>query len=210
MTINKAISGISQQRISSIQPYKNYNSSQQNKEMTTSVTDTGDNLARAGDHVLFFSLEQSRFEIATKGISRITAQMDITSAVSAIDIREGQITEAVKKAVECYSSFAQNEIIVECGFDTTVETIKNIIESYIAQTGVRPVVIVDYIQIIRQMDIRQTAKDTVDTHIRALKKMQSDNDLVVIAISMLSMTTLSLLRAMRPKRPKGFKSGREN
>lgn len=48
-----------------------------------------DQLVEAGEHVLFFSLEQTCLELVTKGISRLMAQKDIHTAVSAIDIRRG-------------------------------------------------------------------------------------------------------------------------
>ena len=51
---------------------------------------------------------------------------------------------------------------------------------------VKPVVIVDYLQIIRPTDPRQTTKDAVDTHVRALKKLQTENDLVIILICSLN------------------------
>lgn len=50
----------------------------------------------------------------------------------------------------------------------------------------KPVVIVDYLQIIRPMDSRVSTKDAVDSHVRAFKKLQVENDLVVLLISSLN------------------------
>ena len=46
--------------------------------------------------------------------------------------------------------------------------------------------IVDYLQIIRPLDSRQSTKDAVDGHVRAFKKLQVENDLVVLLISSLN------------------------
>ena len=39
---------------------------------TTFACQLADQLAKAGEHVLYFSLEQSKFELVTKGLSRLT------------------------------------------------------------------------------------------------------------------------------------------
>ena len=153
---------------------------------TTFAHQLGDQLAKQGDHVLYFSLEQTRLEMVTKGLARITAQNDIENAVSAIDIRRGNITDAVKEAVRAYADFAEHETVIECSFDTTIDTITETVKSYIRQTGTKPVVIVDYLQIIRPTDPKQNTKDAVDGHVRALKKLQTENDLVLLVISSLN------------------------
>ena len=152
---------------------------------TTFVHQLGDQLARGGDHVLFFSLEQSRFEMVTKGMSRLTAQENLKTAVSAIDIRQGVMTDAVQRAAETYAGFAEHETIIECDFNTTIETITGTVEEYIKQTKVVPVVIVDYLQIIQPME-KGSTKDAVDGHVKALKKLQMNHDLVLIVISSLN------------------------
>ena len=152
---------------------------------TTFVHQLGDQLAREGDHVLFFSLEQSRFEMVTKGMSRLTAQENLKTAVSAIDIRQGVLTDTVRRAAETYAGFAKYETIIECDFNTTIETIVGTVEEYIRQRHVVPVVIVDYLQIIQPLE-RGSTKDAVDGHVKALKKLQVNYDLVLIVISSLN------------------------
>lgn len=153
---------------------------------TTFAHQMGDQLASIGEHVLYFSLEQNRLEMVTKGLSRLTAQADINNAVSAIDIRRGYNSRAVTEAIKKYIEIAKNESIIECGFDTTVIDITNKVKDYIKSTGSKPIVIVDYLQIIRPMDTKQSMKDAVDIHVRALKKLQSENNLVVFVISSLN------------------------
>lgn len=95
-------------------------------------------------------------------------------------------TSDLEKAEIEYANFAENEIIYECGFDTTIGTILEEVKSYMSSQGVKPVVIVDYLQIVRPADIRQSAKDAVDSNVRAFKKLQTENDLVVLLISSLN------------------------
>ena len=53
-------------------------------------------------------------------------------------------------------------------------------------TKVKPIVILDYLQILAPMNNSQTTKDVVDYNVRALKKLQTEYDLVVIVISSLN------------------------
>jgi len=133
---------------------------------TTFTHQLGDQLAAAGDHVLYFSLEQTRLEMVTKGISRTTARKSyfdgFQGAVSAIEIRRGNITDFVREAAKEYAEEAATETVIECGFDTTIDTIVQTVQGYIAAQGAKPVVIVDYLQIIRPTDPRQATKDAVD------------------------------------------------
>ena len=153
---------------------------------TTFCGQMADQLSRAGEHVLYFCLEQTELELVTKGLSRLTAQEDMTLAVSSIEIRSGRITDSVRRAIATYKKIAKHEAIIECNFMTTVETIVGIIQGYMRRTGVRPIVFIDYLQLIRPSDKKQTTKDAVDEHLRALKMLQMENDLVVILISSLN------------------------
>ena len=154
---------------------------------TTFAYQLADQLSEAGEHVLFFLLEQSRFELVTKGLSRLTAKKNMKSALSAMEIREGKMTPELEEAEKDYSKNGEHEIIYECGFDTTVETILDKVKDYMEKNaGVRPVVIVDYLQIVRPVDKRQSTKDGVDSNVRAFKKLQTENELVVLLISSLN------------------------
>ena len=162
---------------------------------TTFACQLADQLAKSGEHVLYFSLEQSKFELVTKGLSRITAQESIrnntfnsssNTAVSSIKIREGLRTEAVLRAIEEYKSFGKRNVIYQCGFEANINTILDRVNNYIEDNQVKPVVIVDYLQIVRPLDSRISTKDGVDSNVRALKKLQVENDLVVLLISSLN------------------------
>ena len=153
---------------------------------TTFCGQMADQLAQAGEHVLYFSLEQTKLELVTKGLSRMMFKIDAGSALTSMEIRRGVKSEALRVARELYVSQAENEFIVECDFETTVENISLTVKDYISRTGTRPIVIVDYLQILTPVNNRQTTKDVVDYNVRALKKLQTENDLVVLVISSLN------------------------
>ncbi len=155
---------------------------------TTFVHQLGDQLAEAGDHVLYFSLEQNCLEMITKSLSRITAKRDISKAVSAINIRRGHITQAVNDALKDYRLLADRISIIALNFDASINYIQGYIEQYIKRNETKPIVIIDYLQIVPPADPRQTNKDKIDEIVRALKKIQGNNDLVVFVVSSFNRT----------------------
>ena len=153
---------------------------------TTFIHQLGDQLARRNESVIYFSLEQSRMELVSKGISRLMAQYNINTAISAIDIRRGAINQSILQAIQEYKVFTDREYIVECNFDTNVDFIINYVNNHINKFQHIPVVIIDYLQIIKPLEAHQNTKDAVDVNVRALKKLQSDNNLVLFVISSLN------------------------
>ncbi len=166
---------------------------------TTFASQMADQLARAGEHVLFFAFEQTQMELVTKGLARLTAQEWLdkygsdaltkyshTDAVNALEIRCGRITDSVRRAIAEYKRFAIHEAIIECNFLTTIDKITQTVKEYMNRTGVKPIVFVDYLQLIRPLDKKQTTKDAVDEHLRALKMLQMENELIVVLISSLN------------------------
>ena len=179
---------------------------------TTFAHQLADQLVQRGNYVLYFTLEQSRLEMITKGISRLTAQRAVSTvgqyatasasnvekyadkmeqyAVSAIDLRRG-VTDpfkrkAVNDAIREYTEKSKSFFMIQCDFDTKAETISDYVERFIKEKKAKPIVIVDYLQIIRPTDSRIATKDAVDNHVRALKMLQRNNDLVLIVISSLN------------------------
>lgn len=150
---------------------------------TTFAGQMADNLAQAGEYVLFFSLEQTELELATKGLSRLSAIENFNSAVSSIDIRKGKLTDAVMRAIGTYKTFAERITIIESGFDTTITMITETVRRYIKETGHKPIVFIDYLQLICPANSKLIGKDAVDSNVKALKLLQRENDLVLFMIS---------------------------
>lgn len=160
---------------------------------TTFAHQLADQLAAAGDTVLFFSLEQSVFELTTKSLARESYKLQqerkaTEGALSSIEIRSGRSSGLMKDAYKNYLAFAGRVIVKECNFGDTAESIAATVKAYIEKTGVTPIVMVDYLQIIPGADPRMTDKEKVDQNMRRLKIMQRDHDLVVFVISALNRT----------------------
>lgn len=152
---------------------------------TTFLHQMADQIAQSGGFVLYFSLEQSQFELVSKGIARLTAQRDHVTACTALEIRNGKDTDAVQQAIGAYEEFADHEVIIECDFNTSIDSITADIQDYIGRTGRRPVVFIDYLQIIQPSPSSNSkgTKEAVDEVVHALKKVQVDNALVMFVIS---------------------------
>ena len=85
-------------------------------------------------------------------------------------------------AAEEYYKIADRISIIECNFNTNIYSIVNYTKAYMETYNVKPVVIVDYLQIIPPVDPRQSDKEKVDSIVRGLKKLQSEHDLVLFVI----------------------------
>ena len=151
---------------------------------TTLAHQIADNLAEAGEEVLFFSLEMSRLEMASKSISRMTARNDIATAVSSLAIRSGFLPENVIKAVKDYKSKVENRLnIIEGSFTWTCDTITQYIETHIERTGKKPVVFIDYLQIVQPNKNNQSTRDALDVILKGLKVLSRKYGLVIFIIS---------------------------
>ncbi len=153
---------------------------------TTFCGQMADQLAASGEHVLYFSLEQTALEMVSKGLSRLMFITHHAKALTSMEIRCGNSSEVLKLTRELYAAQTKHEYIIECAFDTNVEDIADTVKKYIADTGAKPIIFLDYLQILAPVNNNLTTKDVIDYNVRALKKLQTDNDLVIIVISSLN------------------------
>ena len=150
---------------------------------TTFIHQMGDQMASRGEHVLFFSLEQSKFELVAKSISRETYKINNREAKTSLAIMQNEdIADITIQAVQNYQEMANNTIIVEGNFNVTVNTIRDYIEQYILFTGIKPVVILDYLQILRPLNDKMTDKQQVDFNVTELKRVSRDFDIPIFVI----------------------------
>ena len=154
---------------------------------TTFVHQMSDQMAQNGEHVIYFSLEQSTLELASKSLSRIMGQSNYTNALTSLQVRKNIDDNRISDAITQYKSYAKNITVVECSFRATIDDIEEIIVDYIDKYKVKPIVVIDYLQVIQApIDSKKTTKDLVDSHVRRLKEIQSDNKLVMMVISSLN------------------------
>ena len=151
---------------------------------TTFVQQLADNVAAAGKPVLFFSLEMSRLEMASKSISRKTAQLDYSNAVSSLKIRAGVKSRIVEQATEAYTAAVGDNLqIIEGGFNTTVDSITDYARAYMEQhENSRPVIVVDYLQVLQGAQ-KGTIRENIDYNVVELKRLARALDVPVIVIS---------------------------
>ncbi|MBD5097994.1 MAG: hypothetical protein HDT35_00250 [Clostridiales bacterium] len=171
---------------------------------TTFAHQMADQLASAGEHVLYFSLEQNRFELYSKSLARGFGQTNRADAAaqnrpssyptpSSIDLRRGEgesyPTEMADQVNQYTKAVEDRMIIIDGAFSLTVEDIAQIVNDFIHDTKCKPVVIVDYLQIVApstQGNKTLNTKESVDYIVHTLKALQSDDELTVIVISSLN------------------------
>ncbi|GHT01454.1 hypothetical protein AGMMS50276_29500 [Synergistales bacterium] len=164
---------------------------------TSLVLQIADKIAERGQDVLYFSLEMSRSELMAKSISRLTLLEsmntggDIRNAKTARGITTGSRyayysdteKEIIQKAVEAYGAYAERIFIHEGIGDIGAAQIRNEIDKHISFTGNKPVVVIDYLQILAPYEVKATDKQNTDKAVLELKRMSRDYKIPVIAIS---------------------------
>ena len=167
---------------------------------TTFAMQIADNIAADGRDVLIFSLEMSRAELMAKSISRHTikrVEADKTGTLRNMHAKTARgITtgtqyngysdiekELIKAAIEDYRAYAGHIFISEGIGDIGVAQICSIVNEHIRLTGNKPVVIVDYLQILAPNDPRASDKQNIDKAVLELKRASRDYKIPVIAIS---------------------------
>lgn len=161
---------------------------------TTFMLQLADQIAEQHKHVLFFSMEQSRLELVTKSISRTGRRMNPgkqDNLKTSLQIRKGYTSAETEQAMQRYiETTAPYMNIIEGNFTTTADTIRATVEKYIDRNNVRPVVIIDYLQILQPVKgSRATDPRTLtDQNITALKRLSRDLETPVIAISSFNRT----------------------
>lgn len=168
---------------------------------TTFVQQIGDQIARSGHDVLYFSLEMSRFELMAKSISRLTYRIskDKTKstrlAKSTRGILAGKLYEAYREEeieaiglseIDYEANIAPRVWIIEGVGDIGIDQIRDAIERHIRLTGNKPVVIIDYLQIIAPADVRSSDKQNTDKAVLELKRLSRDHKIPILAISSLN------------------------
>ena len=164
---------------------------------TTFVTQMCDQIAESGQEILIFSLEMARTELMAKSISRLTF-LDVRNsggkfqdAKTARGITTGSRyakyskteKDLIQRSIARYGKYAENIFIHEGIGDIGVKQIRETVERHISITGRKPVVLIDYLQILAPSDPRSTDKQNTDKAVLELKRISRDFKIPVIAIS---------------------------
>ena len=164
---------------------------------TTLALQIADQIAEAGTDVLIFSLEMARYELMAKSISRLTIldvlqnNGEMRNAKTTRGITTGTRwanyskteTELIQRAITAYGSYAGNIYIQEGIGNIGAEQVKEAVKKHISLTGKKPVVLIDYVQILAPADIKASDKQNTDKAVLELKRISRDFKIPVIGIS---------------------------
>lgn len=148
--------------------------------------------------ILFFNLEMSSIELVAKGLSRLSfSELEDKSLAGT----SAEIMSAGKNffnqlnlhnLLEFYKSYAANIYFVEGNGNLDTYSIRKKIEEHIKVTGSTPVIVVDYLQIIKPCDSRINDKQNIDRIVSELKRISRDFKVPVIVISSLNRESYNL------------------
>ena len=174
---------------------------------TTYCLQIADQIARQGNDVIIFSLEMSRNELIAKSISRNTAiyclnqRKPITqyaSTTRTITTREKRTAsnltqqQYINYAIADYKTYAGNVYIYEANGLTDINDIRETIKEHINITRHKPVVFIDYLQIIqpaKETRYNMTDKQQIDYNVTELKRLTREFKNPIIAISSFNRTS---------------------
>lgn len=161
---------------------------------TTWAWQLADQLATSGRKCIYVTLEQTAFEMVSKSIARRAfLYSDDLNSPAAVDIRRGTKTSYTDKARAVFTAeAAPNLYVYEGNFGTTIEDLTEYLDKAVTELTekkdgktVRPVVFIDYLQVLRARDPRIDAQETVRTkHVtEGIKSLQRFDGLTVFVIT---------------------------
>ena len=161
---------------------------------TTFTLQVADQVAKQGQDVLIISLEMARSELMAKSISRTTALIDFRNAKTTRGITTAAYYKhysdeeraCINQAINEYATYAERIFITESVGNTTVDEVRRLIDNHVKITGNKPVVVIDYVQILRPLDPRMSDKQAVDYNVMELKRISRDFKIPIIGISSLN------------------------
>lgn len=186
---------------------------------TTFVLEIADQIAKSGCDVLIFSLEMAKTELMAKTLSRLTAEIrrekdlylgkgyvlttrDILSKQRQYEFDEEK-ADLFAEAIKRYYDFASNIYVSEGVGDIGAEQIREKIKKHIHLTGNKPVVVVDYLQILAPYNERATDKQNTDKAVLELKRISRDFKIPVIGISSFNRENYSATASMQAFKESG-------
>ena len=184
---------------------------------TTFALQMADQIAAQGYEVLIFSLEMSRNELIAKSISRNTLRRVKQSGgnMQHAKTTRGIMSckkyssycqaekELIRTSINDYEKIAGNIFIREGIGDVTAETIAEQVREHIESGHKRPVVIVDYLQILSPKNEKWTDKQNTDNAILTFKRLSRDYKIPAIVISSFNRENYSVKVSMQAFKESG-------
>lgn len=167
---------------------------------TTLLMQIMDQIAAAGNDVLIFSLEMSRQQLIAKSISRGTAAKAIINGEKTAlycktsrgitdgrryDNYSDEEKNFIQQTIIDYGKFADKIVIVEGVGNIGTAEISETVRKHIKCRGKKPVVLIDYLQLLSPCPgyERSTDKQIIDKNILELKRISRDYKTPVLVVS---------------------------
>lgn len=160
---------------------------------TTLALQIIDQIAQQGQDCIIFSLEMARYELIAKSISRNTflsaeqkslakTTRGITSGTRWKNYSDEE-KNLINTALRNYQQYADHIFIHEGVGDIGIEQIKEVVNNHIFLLHRKPVILIDYLQILDPVDRRATDKWNTDKAVLELKRLSRDCKIPILAIS---------------------------
>ena len=177
---------------------------------TTFTLQIADHVAENGRDVIIFSLEMSRKELIDKSICRMifsdwiknqrtsdkerlkneleiqTLNLGQIASPSALNISDEKLSQLETKTHQYFSSIAKRTSIYESVGNVGVTEIAERVTKYVYYSGNKPLVIIDYLQLLAPVDPHFTDKQNTDKNVLELKRLSRELEIPIIAISSLN------------------------
>lgn len=158
---------------------------------TTLAMQIVENIAQTtNEEILIFSLEMSKAQHFAKSLSRLTWETNPNISdpkqdfflLQAGEIINNTVTERepLERALKQYRTYA-NQLHV---FDSNrnINFVEETVRRFIARTGKAPIVVIDYIQLLKTDNNKATAMDVIQETISVLSRLKADYNIAIIAI----------------------------
>lgn len=176
---------------------------------TTFTLQIADHVAESDRDVIIFSLEMSRKELIDKSICRMifsdwiqgknpksilesneidnqTLNLGQIASPSALNISEEKLEGLETKTRQYFSNIAKRTSIYESVGNVGVTEIAERVNKYVYYSGNKPLVIIDYLQLLAPVDPHFTDKQNTDKNVLELKRLSRELEIPIIAISSLN------------------------
>lgn len=166
---------------------------------TTLALQIVDNLAKKKIDSIVFSLEMSPFELMAKSISRETfiecGKQDVSDTKTTLQVLDGKLdhdreseVKTLQAARARFKEYGQH-VFITAGDDKgnlSPETMREIIAKHIEQTGNIPFVVVDYLQIMPDVNTNVDRRALIDSVVTQCKLITTEFNAPVLLISSLN------------------------
>lgn len=149
---------------------------------TTLMHSIADNLASDNETVLYFSLEQTRFELVSKSLTRQAFLDDEYTSCTSAAIRDGKYN-VTSEMLSKYTNKVGNKLsIIDGCFNLSIEEIVLYCTRFVKDTETRPIIIIDYLQAIKT-EFKGSVKEQVDHIVQQLKILSNKLKCTIFVIS---------------------------